>query len=94
MLVKVDLHPDVVWFIRHNCSEEEQLAFARAVSALRTEPISRSESLADPQLSPFMLRFFRFAKCLAIFEYDLGRNKLKVLQCRRVRPSRRPHNLD
>jgi hypothetical protein len=90
MLVKVDLHEDVVWFIRHRCSKEEQLAFLLALEAVRKEPIAHSEALADPRLSRYMLRFFRFADCIALFKYDVAGNRIKVMECRRVQPSKRP----
>lgn len=90
MPLRVDLHPDVVWFVRNRCNGLEQAAFAQATARVRAEPLRFSESLADPAISRFMLRFYRFGNCLAVFEYDPARNRMRVLQCRRVRPPKRP----
>jgi hypothetical protein len=89
MLIKVDLHPNVVWFVRHQCNNEEQSAFFRELEETRKQPIARSEVTSDPKLGQYMLRFFRFAHCLAVFEYDVAKEKIKVLECRRVRPPKR-----
>jgi hypothetical protein len=88
MLLKVDLHPDVVWFVQQRCTGAEQQAFYAALQATRTEPVGSSEAILDPGLSRYMLRFFRFANCLAVFHYDPARGSIKVLECRRMQPKR------
>jgi hypothetical protein len=88
MRLKVELHRDVVWFLRHRCSEAEVDAFYVHLEIVRTEPIANSEAVADPALSRYMLRFFRFADCIAIFQYRPAEDRIIVRQCRRIRPRR------
>jgi hypothetical protein len=85
---KVDLSPDVVWFVRHQCNCEEQDAFFRALEIVRTQPVAWSEAASDAEVSPYMLRFFRFAANIALFEFDPGRSRIRVLECRRSRKPR------
>lgn len=84
----MELHPDVVWFIKHRCNRDEVDAFYRQLEALRREPIRNSEAIAEPRLSRYMLRFFRFTTSLAVFHYDAAKDRIRVLECRRVKPSR------
>jgi hypothetical protein len=86
MRSKVELHRDVVWFIRHQCNADEADAFYRELDRLRSDPIECSEALADPKLSRYMLRFFRFGQNLAIFEYNAAKDRARVLECRRIPP--------
>lgn len=37
-----------------------------------------------------MLRFFRFGANKAIFELDLSRDRIRVLECRKLKPVQRP----
>ncbi len=90
MRIKVELHAEVVWFIRHRCNDSEVDAFYEQLEKLRSEPIENSEPMADPDLSAYMLRFFRFRLNLALFEYDPARNRIRVLECRRIPPKRGP----
>jgi hypothetical protein len=85
MHFKVELHRDVVWHIRHRCDRDEVDAFYEGLERLRSDPIENSEAIADPELSRYMLRFFRFKGNLAIFELDPGRNRVVIRQCRRLR---------
>ena len=78
MRVKVELHSRVDLFVRKSCTKVEQNEFYRMLEALRTNPISESEAMADPLLSRYMLRFFRFGPNLAIFEWDAGCNRMGV----------------
>ncbi len=89
MRIKVELHRDVVWFLRQRCTDGEVDAFYDMLERLRTEPIANSEAVADPQLSRYMLRFCRFKQNLAIFRYDASRDRIRVLECRRRQPKRR-----
>ena len=85
MRFKVELHRDVVWDIRHRWSDDEVKAFYEQLDRVRADPIENSEAIADPKLSRYMLRFFRFAGNLAIFEFDPGRERVRILECRRLR---------
>lgn len=84
MRIKVELHRDVVWFIRHRCNDDEVKAFYEQLERLRSDPIESSEAIADPKLSRYMLRLFRFKGNLAIFEFDPGRDRVIIRQCRRI----------
>jgi len=88
MRVKVELHKDVVRYVRRSCNDDEVAAFYEQLERLRTDPIDDSEPTTDPRLSKYMLRFFRIGNNLAIFEYDPARNRIRVLECRRI-PARR-----
>ena len=88
MRIKVELHPEVVWFIRHRCNEDEVSAFYEELERLREEPIANSEAVADPRLSRYMLRFFRFRQNLTIFELNPAKNRIRVLECRKSPPRR------
>lgn len=90
MLFKVELHPDVTWYIRHRCRRSVQDDFYRQLQAIRSEPINNSEAIDDPRLSRYLLRFFRFAGDLAIFELDLARSRIRVLECRALPHKRKP----
>ncbi len=90
MRIKVELHAEVVWFIRHRCNDDVQDAFYRQLERVRSGPIENSEPMAVPSLSPYMLRFFRFRQNLALFEYNPGTNRIRVLECRRIPPRRVP----
>ena len=84
MYFKVELHRDVVWFLRHECTDAGREAFSERLKELRSDPIGTSEALADPQMSRYMLRFFRFGGNLAIFEFDRARERIRVRQCRKL----------
>lgn len=89
MRIKVELHSDVVWYIRHRCTREEAALFYEGLDKIRVEPIEHSESIARPDRSRYMLRFFRFGRNIAIFEYDIGRNQIRVLECEKPKRGRR-----
>ncbi len=82
MRIKVELHRDVVWYIRHRCNRDEARSFYQQLDKVRREPITNSEAIADPKVSRYMLRFFRFRQNIAVFEYDIGRDHIRVLECR------------
>jgi hypothetical protein len=86
MRLKVELSSDVVWFVRHRCNAEEQDAFYQGLEAVRSDPIEQSEATADPRVSQYILRFFRFGANLALFEFDPGRDQIRVLECRKLPP--------
>jgi hypothetical protein len=90
MPIKVELHPDVVWFLKHRCRPDDVDAFCKALDGVRIKPIAHSEATADPRLSQYMLRFFRFGVNIAIFEFDPGKNRIRVLECRRLPAKGRP----
>ena len=88
MRYKVDMHPDVDWFVRHRCSEEERRAFYEVLERLRSEPLKNSRLLIDPQVSRYALRCFRFGTNLAVFKLDPGRNRIWILKCETLKPRR------
>jgi hypothetical protein len=81
MRIKVELHSDAVWYVRHRCNREEAAAFYDGLERIRVEPITHSEPTVRPERSRYMLRFFRFRGKIAVFEYDIGRNLIRVLEC-------------
>lgn len=92
MRIKVELHRNVVRFIRHECTEKERGAFYSQLEKLRSDPVAlieNSEAIHDPQASRYMLRLFRFMDCIAIFEMNRARDRILVRQCQRVTPKRR-----
>ncbi len=92
MRVKVELPRNVVWFIRHEASEAERYAYYEQLARLRKDAVAlieNSEPVHDPEASRYMLRFFRFENCIAIFETNRTRDRIRVRQCQRVRPKPR-----
>ena len=86
MRYKVELHRDVRRFVRHTCNEDEVDAFYARLRQIEVEPIEHSEAVADPDLSRYMLRFFRFGSNIAIFEFVPAKSRTRVLQCKRLPP--------
>jgi hypothetical protein len=84
MRIKVELHPAVVKFIRRDCNERERDAFYEMLERLRQEPIKNSEFIYDPRLSRHALRFARFGMYMAIFQYDIAKQKIRVRICRKA----------
>ena len=92
MLVKVELHPDVVWDLQNRFTAEEVDEFYQKLHSLRERPIENSEPLLDRDVSPFMLRRFAFGKGIekvAVFKYDIAKNRIRVIKCRLSKPPRR-----
>ena len=92
MLIKVELHPDVVWDLRNRFTAEEADDFYRQLRLVREKPIENSEPLSDPEVSRFRLRRFAFGKGVekvAIFEYDVVNGRIRVIKCRLSKPPRR-----
>ena len=85
MVNKVELHRRVQWFLECRCTAAEQDAFFAQLERIIADPIRNSEHRSDPRLSRYMLRIFRFGGCLAIFEYNAAAERIRVLECRRVR---------
>jgi len=83
MRLKVELHPDVAWVIRHRCNAHERSSFYERLEQVRSDPIELSEPTFDPQLGRYMLRFFRFEGHLAIFQLDIGNDRIRVTECHR-----------
>ncbi len=86
MRIKVELHTDAVWYIRHRCNREEAGSFYEGLEKVRLDPIANSQVIADPKVSRYMLRFFRFRGNIAVFEYDIARDHIRVLECRKPLP--------
>lgn len=51
MRIKVELHRDVVWYIRHQCNRDEALSFYQELEKVRREPITNSEAIAARRLA-------------------------------------------
>ena len=89
MPIRVELDSGASRFLRKCCTPEEQDEFYDRLRAVESEPIKNSEVCREPDLSPYILRFFRFGMNKAIFELDAFRNKIRVMECRRLKPSSR-----
>jgi hypothetical protein len=89
MRFKVELREKASSFLRHNCTEAEVDAFYQALQQVREDPVERSVAFADPKISRYMLRFFRFGVSgMAVIQLDNARERVRVIECRRVRPNR------
>ena len=86
MRTKVELHREVVGYLRHCCNNEERQEFYRRLEKVREDPIENSQETADPEVSPYILRFFEFGRNIAIFEYNPAKDRIIVRQCRKLRP--------
>ena len=87
MRIKVELRREVIWFLRHSANQEEREAFTAQLNRLREDAsalIENSEPRRDPKVSRYMLRFFRFANCIAVFETNRERTLIRVRACQRV----------
>ncbi len=51
MSVKVELHPDVHWFLKWRCTLEERKEFRQRLQEVEAEPIKHSDSIIVPELS-------------------------------------------
>ncbi len=88
MRIKVEQHRMVVWFIRHQASEAERYGYYEQLARLRKDAVAlieNSEPVHDPIASRYMLRFFRFKNCIAIFETNRARDRISVRVCQRLR---------
>ena len=88
MCATVELHPDVVWFLKKRCTDAERKAFYTRLEEVRRKPIENSEPFRDAMLSRYMLRFFRFAENMAVFKFDPAKNRIRVYECRKITPGR------
>ncbi len=86
MPIEVELHRDVVWFVQKCCTPRERDEFYKQLRALEAEPIKNSESCIAPEIRPYALRFFRFGTNKAIFELDAFKSRIRVLECRKLKP--------
>ena len=87
MRSKVGLHREAIWFLRHSAKQEEREAFYAQLGRVRQSApalIENSEAIHDPKLSRYMLRFFRFANCIAVFETNRERTLIRVRACQRA----------
>ncbi len=90
MRIKVELHPEVVWYLKSRCNAEEVDEFYRQLARVRAAPISNSEAIAKPRRSRYILRFFRFGSNIAVFRFSRSRDTIKVCECCKRLPRRRP----
>ena len=91
MRVKAELHREVIWFIRHEADGAEVKAFYEQLERVSADPVAmieNSEPVRSPGVSRYMLRFFRFEGCIAVFETNRARDRLRVRECQRVPPKR------
>ncbi len=86
MRIKVELHRDVHWYLRHKCTTIERALFSEELERVRDEPISQSQAIYDPSISKYMLRFFRFGEHMAMFEFDAPMECVRVVKCRKPKP--------
>lgn len=87
MPIEVEVETGVFRFLARNCTPKERAEFYDLVHALEVEPIKNSDPCYEPKLSPYMLRFFRFGANKAIFELDAFKNRIRVLECQRLKLS-------
>jgi hypothetical protein len=91
MAIKVELASRVWSYLRDRFTTAERDAFVERLGEIRREPIKKSEPSREPSLSKYLLRFFRFGsgdRWMAVFEYDIARDRIRVLECRLLRPRR------
>ena len=84
MRFRVELQLSVRWFLKRECSADDRLAFDRMLEKLCDDPIGNSEPYRDPELSRYMLRFFRFGDCLGVFGFLPAKDLILVVECRRL----------
>jgi len=92
MGVKVELADEAWDNLRYRLTLAERDSFVSRLEEVRQAPIRNSEVSRDPEQSQYMLRFFRFGpggRWIGVFEFDIAGNRIRVLQCRLLRPSRR-----
>ncbi|MCK4341498.1 MAG: hypothetical protein KAY37_07240 [Phycisphaerae bacterium] len=92
MRIEVELRDNVWTDLRNRFTTTDRESFVTKLELIRREPIKHSEAARDPDLSEYMLRFFRFGtndRWIAMFEYDIARNRIKVLECRLLKPRKR-----
>ena len=96
MRFKVELHKDVNWFVRRECSVDEAKEFYAWLERLRGDPITDTEVVVDRELAPYTFRSFRFGRNLGVFRLDPVRQEVLVRQCRKFRgePTRRRRKPD
>jgi len=84
MRIKVELHRDVVWYLKRRCNEKERAEFSAVQERIRSDPITlidETDAIFEPRLSTHMLRLFRFGNNVAVFRFDPARSKIKILEC-------------
>ena len=81
MRFKVELHPDVRYFLRRT-SRQTRMAFEEALRLVCDDPIENSVAYHDPKQSKYMLRYFCFDSHLAIFGLIVSRDEIRVIECR------------
>ena len=84
MRIRMELHPDVASDLKDRFRADED-SFYERLRAVRDDPLKNSELYVDPAASRYCLRCFRFGRGvekIAIFEYDLARSRIRVIQCR------------
>ena len=90
MRIKVELRKEVIRFVKRECNDAVRAAFYRELEKVIDDPISCSEAIFDPQVSRYLLRFFRFNGSLAIFEFNPSKQKIIVRICRKRKPNQPP----
>ena len=90
MPIKVGLSDEVKLFLETECFPEELEAFKVCVRLVVKDPIEYSQPYTGPTNAPYMLRWFRFGGCWAMFEYwwtgDVNTDRIQFTVCRRRRP--------
>lgn len=89
MRFEVELHPDLARILKsYRWPPEEVEAFFARLNEVCDDPIGQSEHVSEPDISRYILRFFRFgvrAEKIAIFGLDSLKAKIRVIKCRPLR---------
>ncbi len=88
MCVKVELHPEVLLYLR-GLPEADRDDFLVRLRRVREAPIKRSTRHTDIEIRRHDLRRFEFGRGvarIAIFEFDRIESRIRVLRCRFLRP--------
>jgi len=89
MRFRVELHRDVERFLKERQRKrdyETVSAFYERLDEVREDPVGCSEAVSDPDLSRYMLRYFRFAGYIALFQIDLAKDRVVIRSCRKHQP--------
>jgi len=90
MRFKVELRREVIRYIKRDCDSAERAAFYRELERVIEDPISCSEAIFEPEVRRYLLRFFRFDRSMAIFEFDPAKERIIVRVCRKRKPNQPP----
>lgn len=87
MRFKVELRKEVVHYLRRECDAVDRREFYDGLERIGSDPITSSELIVDDSISRHVLRYFRFARHIAVFQFNPGKDRVVVRVCRRFRDS-------